>query len=250
MRLTTFEITAINQNAKNIFGDAAKVYLFGSRIDDSKKGGDIDLYVISENQDNLYEKKIKFLNALEISLGEQKIDVVIAKDKNRPIEIEAIAKGIELNLENLKLEKILKECDKHLQRINEAYSDMSAFMPLTAAKYENLSKDDVQAIDQYLFRFSKLQDSIGEKLFRVLLGRFEENTDRLFFLDVIRKLEKYVAMDIAEEWHDLRKIRNQLAYEYEDDAIEMANIINLIYAKKEVIENIYLTLKSQVLRMT
>lgn len=250
MRLTTFEITAINQNAKNIFGDAAKVYLFGSRIDDSKKGGDIDLYVISENQDNLYEKKIKFLNALEISLGEQKIDVVIAKDKNRPIEIEAIAKGIELNLENLKLEKILKECDKHLQRINEAYSDMSAFMPLTAAKYENLSKDDVQAIDQYLFRFSKLQDSIGEKLFRVLLGRFEENTDRLFFLDVIRKLEKYVAMDIADEWHDLRKIRNQLAYEYEDDAIEMANIINLIYAKKEVIENIYLTLKSQVLRMT
>jgi len=72
MRLTTFEITAINQNAKNIFGDAAKVYLFGSRIDDSKKGGDIDLYVISENQDNLYEKKIKFLNALDISLGEQK----------------------------------------------------------------------------------------------------------------------------------------------------------------------------------
>lgn len=245
MRLTTFEITAINQNAKNIFDDAVKVYVFGSRIDDSKKGGDIDLYVISENQDNLYEKKIKFLNALDISLGEQKIDVVIAKDKNRPIEIEAIAKGIELNLENLKLEKILKECDKHLQRINEAYSDISAFMPLTAAKYENLSKDDVQAIDQYLFRSSKLQDSIGEKLFRVLLGRFEENTDRLFFLDVIRKLEKYVAMDIAEEWHDLRKIRNQLAYEYEDDAIEMANIINLIYAKKEVIENIYLTLKAK-----
>ena len=122
---------------------------------------------------------------------------------------------------------------------------MSAFMPLTAAKYENLSKDDVQAIDQYLFRFSKLQDSMGEKLFRVLLGRFEENTDRLSFLDVINKLEKYVAMDIANEWHDLRKIRNQLAHEYEDDAIEMANIINLIYAKKEAIESIYLVLKAK-----
>jgi predicted nucleotidyltransferase len=86
MRLTTSEINAITQNAKNIFGDAAKVYLFGSRVDDSKKGGDIDLYVISENQDNLYEKKVKFLSALDMSLGEQKIDVVIAKDKNRPIE--------------------------------------------------------------------------------------------------------------------------------------------------------------------
>jgi predicted nucleotidyltransferase len=245
MRLTTSEINAITQNAKNIFGDAAKVYLFGSRVDDSKKGGDIDLYVISENQDNLYEKKIKFLSALDMTLGEQKIDVVIAKDKNRPIEKEAIAKGIELNLENLKLEKILKECDKHLQRINEASSDMATFMPLTAAKYENLSKDDVQAIDQYLFRFSKLQDSIGEKLFRVLLGRFEENTDRLSFLDIIKKLEKYAAVDIANEWQDLRKIRNQLAHEYEDDAIEMTNIINLIYAKKGVIESIYLTIKAQ-----
>jgi predicted nucleotidyltransferase len=245
MRLSTFEITAIKQNAKNIFGDAAKVYLFGSRVDDSKKGGDIDLYVISENQDNLYEKKIKFLSALDMSLGEQKIDIVIAKDKNRPIEKEAIAKGIELNLENLKLEKILKECDKHLQRINEAYSDMSTFMPLTAAKYENLSKDDVQAIDQYLFRFSKLQDSMGEKLFRVLLGRFEENADKISFLDVVNKLEKYAAMDITNEWHDLRQIRNQLAHEYEDDAIEMANIINLIYAKKEAIESIYLALKAK-----
>ena len=244
MRLTPFEITAIKQSANTIFGDAAKVYLFGSRIDDSKKGGDIDLYITAENQDNLYEKKIKFLSALDRHLGEQKIDVVIAKDTNRPIEKVAIATGIELNIENLKLEKILKECDKHLQRINEAYSDMSVFMPLTAAKYENLSKDDVQAIDQYLFRFSKLQDSMGEKLFRVLLGRFEENTDTLAFLDVIKKLEKYVAMDIANEWQDLRKIRNQLAHEYEDEAIEMANIINLIHAKKEVIESIYLRIKA------
>jgi hypothetical protein len=36
-----------------------------------------------------------------------------------------------------------------------------------------------------------------------------------------------------------------LAHEYEDDAIEMANIINLIYAKKEAIESIYLALKAK-----
>jgi predicted nucleotidyltransferase len=245
MRLTLIEITLIQQNAKNIFGDAAKVYLFGSRVDDNKKGGDIDLYVVPENKDHLYEKKIKFLSALDRALGEQKIDVVIAKDKDRPIEQEAIEKGIELNLENLKIEKVFIECAKHLQRINEAYSDMSAFMPLTATKYENLSKDDVQAIDQYLFRFSKLQDSMGEKLFRLLAGRYEENADKLPFLDVIKKMEKYMEMDIVNEWLDLRNIRNHLAHEYEDDAIEMANSINLIYAKKEVIEGIYLTIKAK-----
>jgi uncharacterized protein with HEPN domain len=52
-------------------------------------------------------------------------------------------------------------------------------------------------------------------------------------------------IDIVNEWQDLRKIRNQLAHEYEDDAIEMANIINLIYAKKDVIESLYLTIKAK-----
>lgn len=168
--------------------------------------------------------------------------MVIAKDPNRPIEKEAITKGIELNADDLKLVKILKECDKHLQRINEAYSDMTAFMLLTSDKYENLSKDEVQALDQYLFRFTKLQDAVDEKLFKALLSKFEENTDRLPFLDVIKKLEKYIAMDIANEWHDLRKIRNQLGHEYENDPIEM---INLIYAKKAVIEGIYLAIKTK-----
>jgi uncharacterized protein with HEPN domain len=50
-------------------------------------------------------------------------------------------------------------------------------------------------------------------------------------------------IDIVNEWQDLRKIRNQLAHEY--DAIEMANIINLIYAKKDVIESLYLTIKAK-----
>jgi len=243
MRLSLFEINAIQRNARELFGSDVKVYLFGSRVDDNKKGGDIDLYLAPGNMDNLYEKKIKYLSALNRVLGEQKIDVVIAQDKTRPIEKEAIAKGIELNLDNIKIEKIFKECDKHLQRINEAYGDMSAFMPLTATKYEALSKDDVQAIDQYLFRFAKLQDSMGEKLFKLLLGRFEENADKLPFLDVIKKIEKYIDMDIVNEWQDLRNIRNQLAHEYEDDAIDMANSINLIYAKKEVIEGIYSTIK-------
>lgn len=245
MRLSLFEINAIQHNARELFGGDVKVYLFGSRVDDNKKGGDIDLYLVPGNTDHLHEKKIKYLSALNRALGEQKIDVVIAQDQTRPIEKEAMAKGMELDLDTIKIEKIFKECDKHLQRINEAYGDMSAFMPLTSTKYENLSKDDVQAIDQYLFRFAKLQDSMGEKLFRLLAGRFEQNADKLPFLDVIKKLEKYIDIDIADEWQDLSNIRNQLAHEYEDDAIDMANSINLIYAKKDVIEGIYSTIKTK-----
>lgn len=247
MRLTNSQLTIIKQTVSHIFGVGALVYLFGSRVDDTKKGGDIDLYIVPEIKDNLPEKKIQFLTALVMNLGDQKIDVIIAKNDGSLIEKEAMKKGIELSLETLKLEKIFKECDKHLQRINEAYGDMAAFMPLNAVKYDELSKQQVQAIDQYLFRFSKLQDTMGEKLFKLFLARFEENIDRLPFIDILNKLEKYLNIALANEWQDLRKIRNQLAHEYEDDAIEMANMLNLIYAKKEVIERIYLAIKDNLM---
>ena len=41
----------------DIFG-MGKVYLFGSRLDDTQKGGDIDLYLVIQEHSNLFEKKI------------------------------------------------------------------------------------------------------------------------------------------------------------------------------------------------
>ena len=45
MRLSKREIEAILQVAEDIYGTDVKVYLFGSRVDDSRRGGDIDLLV-------------------------------------------------------------------------------------------------------------------------------------------------------------------------------------------------------------
>jgi len=95
MRLTKKEIDAITSTFKEIFEDG-KIYLFGSRVDDSKKGGDIDLYIQIENKNNILEKKLNFLVNLKRKIGEQKIDLVISKDITRVIEQEALKKGIEL----------------------------------------------------------------------------------------------------------------------------------------------------------
>jgi len=84
----------IKKSFKEIFVDG-QIYLFGSRVDDMKRGGDIDLYIVTDLT-NLYDKKIKFLVKLKGYIGEQKIDVIISKDKNRLIEKEAIKYGVEL----------------------------------------------------------------------------------------------------------------------------------------------------------
>ena len=95
MRLTHDEIKGIKKAFDEVFGEG-KVFLFGSRTDDTKRGGDIDLYLCLVDSKKLQKKKIMFLVKLDEYLGEQKIDVVFAVDRNRPIEQVAIKEGIEL----------------------------------------------------------------------------------------------------------------------------------------------------------
>ena len=84
MRLKKWEIDIIKNSAKEVFGDEVIVKLFGSRVDDNKKGGDIDLYVITKN--NSFENQRKFWSLLQIKLGEQKIDIIYNENSNRDIE--------------------------------------------------------------------------------------------------------------------------------------------------------------------
>jgi predicted nucleotidyltransferase len=55
-----------------------EIVLFGSRIDDNQKGGDIDLFIKpSVVSDSLFEQKLRFLTALKKEIGDQKIDLVL-----------------------------------------------------------------------------------------------------------------------------------------------------------------------------
>ena len=96
MRLQPFERESIRSIARQIFGEGTKVTLFGSRVHDTMRGGDIDLYVLPSDQALADAKKIDFLVALKLALGDQKIDVIIAKDQSRLIEQEAMSNGVEL----------------------------------------------------------------------------------------------------------------------------------------------------------
>jgi len=95
MRLSSRYIEVIKRHFFNIFKDG-EIYLFGSRVDDFKRGGDIDLYLKVKDHTNLFEKKIKFLSRVKRELGEQKIDIVFNIDENRVIEQEARRWGVKL----------------------------------------------------------------------------------------------------------------------------------------------------------
>lgn len=87
MRLTDKEIDIIKSQTLKIFGES-KIYLFGSRVDKNKKGGDIDLYIVPKNREESFRKKLLLKARLEEMLFKP-VDIVVAKDSNRPIEKEA-----------------------------------------------------------------------------------------------------------------------------------------------------------------
>ncbi len=84
MRLTPQQIACIKQTAHAVLGDSAKVILFGSRVDDAKKGGDIDLLF---ETDRLIPNRTITIGALYVALirqlGDRKIDILL-KDSVTP----------------------------------------------------------------------------------------------------------------------------------------------------------------------
>jgi len=95
MRLSLKYIEVIKKYFYEFFNNG-EIYLFGSRVDDTKKGGNIDLYLVLKEHTNLFEKKLKFLARVKRGLGDQKIDIVFNTNSTRLIEMEAIRWGIKL----------------------------------------------------------------------------------------------------------------------------------------------------------
>lgn len=82
MRISNDELRIIKSLAEKYFGENCSVYIFGSRVDDSKRGGDIDIYVETDlDKDVILNAKIKFLVDLKTAIGDQKVDVVVFNPK-------------------------------------------------------------------------------------------------------------------------------------------------------------------------
>ena len=79
MRLRTEQVAVITGAARRHFGLDVAVWLFGSRADGARRGGDIDLYVETAISDpaQALRAELDFRTALALSLGEQRIDVVV-----------------------------------------------------------------------------------------------------------------------------------------------------------------------------
>jgi predicted nucleotidyltransferase len=96
MRLQSSEINIIKNSILKYISDA-KIMLFGSRVDDNKRGGDIDIFIETKQDINMLQQ-IKILTDIEFSGLSRKVDLLIKtpNSKNQTIFITATKEGIVL----------------------------------------------------------------------------------------------------------------------------------------------------------
>jgi len=99
MRLSSRQVSLIKDAVASTVDSVAKIILFGSRVDDEAKGGDIDLYIeLTEIQQNRAALASRIAAILQIGLGDRRIDIVLVDPKTpmQAIHAHALQQGVEL----------------------------------------------------------------------------------------------------------------------------------------------------------
>lgn len=136
---------------------------------------------------------------------------------------------------------IIEKTKLHLNRAKSARSEIKNWPNgLDCELFEDSEK--IKTIDTFIYRFIKLQDMMGDKLFKFFLDELGEYNDTMSLLDVLDKLEKFEIIEDASKWMEYRKIRNKLTHEYpnnEDEVIEGIHIAMDVFSDiEQILENI------------
>lgn len=145
-----------------------------------------------------------------------------------------------------RLQREFEVCDKHILRINEALEGLKVDFPISVEVYQNFDSEQIRCIDQYIFRFSKLQDAMGAKIFRCALELMDEDISSLPMRDILNRLERFNLIPSADEWIYIRELRNEIAHDYPLYENDVVAILNELITKLNVITGIYDKLKVSV----
>ena len=123
----------------------------------------------------------------------------------------------------------LNICKRHAERLLWATTQLSRYFPLTESQLIDLTEEKLAILDQFVLRFTKLQDLMGTKLFPSVLEITKESGHLATFLDKLNRLEKIGAISSVQQWLILREMRNQFFHDYPDDPALQVVILNKAY---------------------
>lgn len=142
------------------------------------------------------------------------------------------------------LDDLLNECDLHLLALQEAMARCP--QSLTVAHFTTRNPDLVAALDQFAYRFAKLQDVMSVRLFRrFALDALHEPVESLPVIDILNLLERYQYLPSTVRWQEIREIRNQITHEYRLDPSELIVTLQIAFGMVAEMAEVVVALKKR-----
>jgi len=127
-----------------------------------------------------------------------------------------------------RLAELLAECELHLQALREAMERCP--QPLTEAHFARRDAELIAALDQFAYRFTKLQDVMSAKVFRqYALEVLHEPVESAPIIDILNLLERYGLLPSVVRWQEIREIRNQITHEYQLSPAELVVTLRIAF---------------------
>ena len=122
------------------------------------------------------------------------------------------------------LGELIKTIDLFIKKADFSYQEIHKMMPLSN---EVLSQENnSQIVDSFIFRFAKIQDLIGDKLFLEFLKCLGEYKKKMVFIDILNQLEKLEILESSHNWRNYKDVRNKITHEYPNNIEDIIDGIN------------------------
>jgi len=147
--------------------------------------------------------------------------------------------------EHLALQQALAACTAHRDGLLDALADMPN-PPRDTTELERLDRDRRRILDQFAYRYTRLQDDMGNRLLPAILRALGEDIASLSTIDRLSRLEQLGWLPSADEWLGLRRIRNEFSHEYPDQPQEKLERLRLAFEAASRLLSILANVSSRI----
>ncbi len=148
-----------------------------------------------------------------------------------------------------RLKDALQETGRHLLHMRHAMRDLADLHPLQANTLKNMDDERVRSMDQFIYRFTKLQDSLGLRLLPAILRVLGEPFEDWSMIDRLNRLEQLGFIESAGTWQGYHEIRNRLTHEDPDAPEIQAAVINMAWEAAGALHDAYYLVQNRLSEM-
>ncbi|MBF0159678.1 MAG: hypothetical protein HQL58_09125 [Magnetococcales bacterium] len=143
-------------------------------------------------------------------------------------------------------------CRQHVAALQEAQDDLAnsplggLLSRLSREKIECLNRMERRLLDQFAYRYTRLQDDMGARLLPAILQLLGEDVASMSVIDRLNRLEQINWLPSAQEWQQLRYTRNAFTHDYPETAEERWQSLQQALSASQRLVQIFTALEQKI----